>query len=196
MHIDRYRNYAELAENESLGTDFTVTVLPREHSSVVVIAPHGGQIEPRTAEVARQIAGEDFNLYLFQGIKPKGNYAALHITSHHFDDPSCLALLSACKTVVAIHGCTGTEEYVMLGGLDASLKDRISIGLQAEGIHVKTKNHDFQATDKNNICNRGRAHKGVQLELTRALRGSASEARVVSAVRGVLLAMQHEEHSG
>lgn len=191
MHVDRYRNYAELVENESLGEDFTVTLLPREHSSVAVIAPHGGKIEPRTAEVACQIAGKDFNLYLFEGIKPKGNYVALHITSHCFDDPSCLALLSTCETVIAIHGCIGTEECVMLGGIDTSLRDRISIALQAEGIQVKTDNHPFQATDKNNICNRGRAHKGVQLELTRALRESPSEVRVVSAVRSVLLAMQH-----
>jgi len=191
MRVDRYCNYAELSENETLGTDFTVTVLPREHSAIAVIAPHGGQIEPRTAEVARQIAGEDFNLYLFQGIKPQGNYSALHITSHRFDDPSCLALLSTCETVVAIHGCTGAKECVMLGGLDASLKDRIAVALQAEGIQVGTGNHAFQATGKNNICNRGRAHKGVQLELTRTLRAGTSEARVVSAVRGVLLAMQH-----
>jgi phage replication-related protein YjqB (UPF0714/DUF867 family) len=191
MHIDRYRNYAELAESESMGTDFNVTVLPREFSSIAIVAPHGGMIEPRTAEVARQIAGENFNLYIFEGIKPRGNYAALHITSHHFDDPSCLALLSTCETVVAIHGCAGTEECVMLGGLDTSLRNRISDALQAEGIQVNADNHIFQATDKNNICNRGRAHKGVQLELTHGLRRSGSEVRVVSAVRGVLLATQH-----
>jgi phage replication-related protein YjqB (UPF0714/DUF867 family) len=190
MHVDRYRNYAELVENESMGTDFNVTVLPRKCSSIAVIAPHGGNIEPRTAEVARQIAGEEFNLYLFEGIKPKGNYAALHITSHCFDDPSCLALLSKCDAVVSIHGCASTEECVMLGGLDTSLKERISIALQAERIQVKTENHVFQATDRNNICNRGRTYKGVQVELTRALRGSVSEVRVVTAVRSVLLAIQ------
>ena len=179
-----------------MGRDFNVTVLPREFSTIAIIAPHGGQIEPRTSEVARQIAGENFNLYLFEGFKPRDNYAALHITSHHFDDPSCLALLSNCETVVAIHGCTSTENSIMIGGLDTSLKDRISGALQAERIQVKTDNHKFQATDKNNICNRGRAHRGVQLELTSVLRGSQSEVRVViRTVRDVLLDIQHEGNS-
>lgn len=190
MQDDQYRNYVELAANESVGLDFNVIVLPCDTSTIAVIAPHGGMIEPRTSEVARQIAGKEFSLYLFEGIKPRGN-SLLHVTSHHFDEPSCLALLSSSDTVIAIHGCAGYEERVLLGGLDTTLKDKIFIALQAEGIQVNTKNHTFQATDKNNICNRGRAKKGVQLELTRALRGTANEARVVKAVRGVLLAMQH-----
>jgi len=81
MHIDHYHSYSELAEHEVEGTDFTITVFRRPFSAVAVIAPHGGKIEPRTSEIARAIAGEDFNLYLFEGIKKRGNYAALHITS-------------------------------------------------------------------------------------------------------------------
>jgi phage replication-related protein YjqB (UPF0714/DUF867 family) len=190
MQTDRYRNYVALAANESVGLDFKVIVLPRDTSTIAVIAPHGGKIEPRTSEVARQIAGKEFSLYLFEGIKPRGN-SVLHVTSHRFDEPSCLSLLSTCDSVVAIHGCAGNEERVLLGGLDTTLKDRISIALQAEGIQVKTENHTFQATDNSNICNRGRTNKGVQLELTRALRGAENEVRVVNAVRSVLLAMQH-----
>ncbi|MDD5321625.1 MAG: poly-gamma-glutamate hydrolase family protein [Methylococcales bacterium] len=190
MHVDRYRSYEELKKNEWSGRDFAVCVTPRP-STIAVIAPHGGLIEPRTTEIASQIAGEDFNLYLFQGTRAKDNYAALHITSHRFDEPSCLALLSICETVVAIHGCKGEKERVMLGGLDASLKNRICDALQAEGLQVETENHAFLATDQNNICNRGRARKGVQLELTHALRGSSNESQFVSAVRKVLLALQH-----
>lgn len=190
IHVDRYRSYAELKRKESLGKDFAICVMPCP-STIAVIAPHGGKIEPRTTEVASQIAGENFNLYLFQGTRAQENYAALHITSHLFDETSCLALLSTCETVVAIHGCKGEEEHVMLGGLDASLKNRICKALQAEGLQVETENHAFMATDKNNICNRGRARKGVQIELTSTLRGSSNESRVVSAVRKVLLALQH-----
>jgi phage replication-related protein YjqB (UPF0714/DUF867 family) len=191
MHIDRYHSYAELKKNESFGRDFSICVTLRPPSTIAVIAPHGGLIEPCTTEVASQIAGEDFNLYLFQGTMAKDNYAALHITSHRFDEPLCLALLSTCETVVAIHGCKGKEERVMLGGLDALLKDRICIALQTEGVQVETENHGFLATDHMNICNRGLAFKGVQLELTHTLRRSSNKTRVVSAVRKVLLALQH-----
>ena len=50
-----------------------------------------------------------------------GNYGALHLTSHLFDEPLCLALLSNCDLVVAIHGCQGAQQSAPVGGLDDSL---------------------------------------------------------------------------
>ena len=190
MHIDRYRSYNELAQHEVEGTDFTITVFRRPLSAVAVIAPHGGRIESRTSEIARAIAGEDFNLYLFEGIKKRGNYAALHITSRRFDEPSCLALLSTCPFVIAIHGCVGGDERVLLGGLDNSLKDKLGAELREIGINVQNDGHHFQATDPINICNRGQSNRGVQLEFTRALRGRANEQRVAEAVRAALLPLR------
>jgi phage replication-related protein YjqB (UPF0714/DUF867 family) len=190
MHIDRYRSYSELAEHEVEGTDFAISVLRRPFSTVGVIAPHGGRIESRTSEIARAIAGEDFNLYLFEGIKKRRNYAALHVTSRRFDEPWCLELLSTCSFVIAIHGCVGGDERVMIGGLDHSLKDNVAIELRQAGVNVQNDGHHFQATDPSNICNRGQSNRGVQLEFTRALRGSANERRVAEAVRAVLLPLQ------
>jgi phage replication-related protein YjqB (UPF0714/DUF867 family) len=190
MHIDRYRSYSELAENEVEGTDFTITISRRHYSAVAVIAPHGGKIESRTSEIARAIAGEDFNLYLFEGIKKRGSYVALHITSRRFDEPSCLELLSTCSFVIAIHGCVGGDERVLIGGLDHSLKDKMAIELRQIGVDVQNDGHHFQATDPNNICNRGQSNRGVQLELTRVLRRSANARRVAEAVRAVLLPLQ------
>jgi len=190
MHIDRYRSYSELAEHEVEGTDFTITIFRRPFSAVAVVAPHGGKIEPRTSEIARAIAGEDFNLYLFEGIKKRGNYAALHITSRRFDEPSCLELLSTCSFVIAIHGCVGGDERVLIGGLDHSLKDKVTAELRQVGVNVQNDGHNFQATDPSNICNRGQANKGVQLEFTRALRRSANAQRVAEAVRAALLPLQ------
>jgi phage replication-related protein YjqB (UPF0714/DUF867 family) len=42
------------------------------------VAPHGGAIEPGTSEVAKQVADNDLSLFIFEGIKPKGN-KRLHI---------------------------------------------------------------------------------------------------------------------
>ena len=190
MHIDRYRSYSELVEHEVEGIDFTFTVIRCPISAVAVIAPHGGKIESRTSEIARAIAGEDFNLYLFEGVKKRGNYAALHITSRRFDEPSCLELLSTCSFVIAIHGCVGGDERVLIGGLDNTLKDKVVIELRQVGVNVQNDGHHYQATDPNNICNRGRSNRGVQLELTCALRGSANEQRVAEAVRAALLPLQ------
>ncbi|HMJ49200.1 MAG TPA: poly-gamma-glutamate hydrolase family protein [Burkholderiales bacterium] len=190
MHIDRYRSYSELAQHEVEGIDFRRAVFRRAFSAVAVIAPHGGKIESRTSEIARAIAGEDFNLYLFEGIKKRGNYAALHVTSRRFDEPSCLELLSTCSFVIAIHGCVGRDERVLLGGLDHSLKDKVTAEIREIGIDVQNDGHHFLATDLSNICNRGQSCKGVQLELTKALRRSANAQRVAEAVRAALLPLQ------
>ncbi|MGH8743742.1 MAG: poly-gamma-glutamate hydrolase family protein [Burkholderiales bacterium] len=190
MHVDRYHSYSELAEHEVEGTDFAITVVRRPFSAVAVIAPHGGKIESRTSEIARAIAAEDFNLYLFEGIKKRGNYAALHITSLRFDEPSCLSLLSTCSFVVTIHGCVGGDERVLIGGLDDLLKDKVTIELRQTGVNVQNDGHHFQATDPSNICNRGQANKGLQLEFTRALRKSANARRAAQAVRAILLPLR------
>ncbi len=101
-----YRGFDDLARSQVRGKDYKIAVCPRD-SQVAVIAPHGGLIEHRTSEIARAIAREDFNLYLFEGVKLSGNYHSLHLPSHLFDEEQCLALIGQCRFVVAIHGCTG-----------------------------------------------------------------------------------------
>lgn len=183
-----YRSFADLAGGQIRGKDYEIEVIRRRSSHVAIIAPHGGHIERSTSEIARAIAGDDFNLYLFEGIKSSGNYAALHLSSHLFDEPECLALIAPCQFVVAIHGCNGNDEKVLLGGRDAALKDQLTKALATMGVAVETDGHRFPALDQNNICNRGRSLRGVQLELTTSLRGSPKETSVVSAVRSVLVA--------
>lgn len=186
---DSYPSFSDLARNQIRGVDYEIEVCHRPFSDVAVIAPHGGGIEPRTSNIARAIAGEELSLYLFEGIKLSGNYPALHLTSHRFDEPSCLKLLSQCSFIVAIHGCSGDGEKVLLGGLDHSLKLKFADALRQARVTVETDAHLFPATDPNNICNRGKSKKGVQLELTGPLRGSVAEARVVQAVRSILLSL-------
>jgi len=55
------------------------------------------------SDIARGVAGEDFSLYLFEGIRQVSNYSALHLMSPRFDEPRCLLLLSMCDHVIAIH---------------------------------------------------------------------------------------------
>jgi phage replication-related protein YjqB (UPF0714/DUF867 family) len=183
-----YDCYAELASAQVEGADFTVSVQRRPQSPVAILAPHGGGIEAGTSEIARAVAGSDFNLYLFEGIRNSGNYAALHLTSHRFDEPRCLTLLSACDHVITIHGCRGDTPGVLLGGLDAELKKRVCAAFNAAGIEARLDGHRFRAVHPRNICNRGRRGVGVQLELTSALRIEFTPA-LVTAVRSVLLAL-------
>jgi phage replication-related protein YjqB (UPF0714/DUF867 family) len=183
---DRYRSFASLAAAHVHGTDFRIHTRIRAQSPVAVIAPHGGSIERRTSAIARAVAAEDFNLYLFEGLDEAGSFDTLHITSHRFDEPQCLRLVSRCDTVVAIHGCSGNTERVMLGGRDYRLIASIEAAISDVGVNVSSRHHPYPGRHVRNICNRGRRGRGVQLEMSDALRGGAGEAAVIDAVRRVL----------
>ena len=83
---DTYPSFGALALSETEGKDFIVTCLRGARDDIVILAPHGGKIEPGTSELARAVAGSDIALYLFEGVKPSGN-RALHVTSTNFDEP-------------------------------------------------------------------------------------------------------------
>ena len=73
LWMEIYAKFAELKDGERDGVDFRVCVVPREGASTVVVAPHGGGIEPGTSEVARMIAQDDLSLATFEGRKSSGN---------------------------------------------------------------------------------------------------------------------------
>lgn len=68
MAADKYRNFADLIRHEREGIDFRIcrTIQP---ARVAIIAPHGGEIEPSTSEIAVAIAGDRYRLYCFEGLK-------------------------------------------------------------------------------------------------------------------------------
>jgi len=184
-----YECYADLAEAQVEGADFQIQIQRSATSGIAVVAPHGGAIEEGTSEIARAVAGSEFNLYLFEGLRATGNYAALHLTSHRFDEPQCLALLAGCDQVIAIHGCRGAEPEALLGGLDDGLKMRIGAAIAAAGIETRLAGHRYPAVHQRNICNRGRSGAGVQIELTSALRLAQANQPIINAIRSVLLTL-------
>lgn len=168
--MDVYTNFSELSTAEREGIDFFVRVLPRQNARTVVLAPHGGGIEPGTSEVASKIAGDELSLALFEGTKSRGN-ARLHITSTHFDEPRCLDLVQAADYVVTIHGEGSEESVCLLGGRDTKLGERIHAALERHGYDARSQeNPELQGIAATNICNRGRGGAGVQLELSAGLR--------------------------
>ena len=182
-----YRSFEDMAKDHIEGSDYRVHVRSRMESAVAIVAPHGGGIEVGTSEVARAIAGDEFNVYVFEGCKASDNYAALHLTSHHFDDRRCLDLLLRCDHVLTIHGCRGLAHEVLIGGLDVTLKAKVAGAIVATGLEVRTSGHSFMGRQPNNVCNRGRRGIGVQLELTSELRLHGDTRRLVAATRSVLL---------
>ena len=168
MAKDTYNSFNELKIHEALNKDYKISIRDIK-SPLTVIAPHGGNIEPRTSYVANSIAGNEFNCYCFEGIKVSNN-GSLHITSHNFDEPQALKLIARSETVVSVHACTDKETLVYLGGLDETLIRAIAKGLKAAGIMVAKQNSKYRGVNPKNICNRGATGKGVQLEISRGLR--------------------------
>ena len=165
---DIYENFAELAAAEAEGA-YRIE-LREKGSSVALIAPHAGKIEPGTSQICKSVAGDNLTYYLFEGCKPSNN-RDLHITSSRFDEPLAIKTAESAKFVVTFHGQSGNDLFVNVGGLADSLRDSISAELTAAGfVATSQTNQMLQGRDSANICNRGSEKKGLQLEVSRGLR--------------------------
>lgn len=197
---DTYPSFQELEAREVEDRDWSRTYSPKG-TRVLVMAPHGGWIEPFTSELARAIAGEDFSFYTFQGLKEKGNQH-LHITSHLFDEPLALGAVAEAHHVVAIHGeRSGGEAFVMVGGKDEGLREALVASLRSAGFPLAPPRPGLGGLRPDNICNRGISGQGVQLEISEAFRRSLRQsieerARFVKAVREPLLVKEKERDGG
>lgn len=177
---DRYRTFDELVANERLGIDYRIRVEDRG-TPFVILAPHGGWIEPHTSEIAEAIAETDLSFYAFQALKD-GPHGDFHITSHNFDEPKAIDLVGRSWTAVAIHGRRNEgREAVWQGGRATALRDGIGATLRNAGFEAEA-NERLAGLDRANICNRTLSGEGVQIELARSLRRRlASDADVLQA---------------
>jgi phage replication-related protein YjqB (UPF0714/DUF867 family) len=166
-----YRSIYELRDHETEGKDYQVSYQRRDER-VLIMAPHGGKIEPMTSEIAEAIAKDDYSFYSFEGLKTDGN-SVLHIESHLFDEPCALKAIEKADLVVTVHGqLNHKEEFIMVGGLHVDLRSEIRRGLEAAGFQTRPPTEGLQGIDPDNICNRGRWKGGVQLEVSRKVRDS------------------------
>jgi phage replication-related protein YjqB (UPF0714/DUF867 family) len=81
------------------------------------------------------------------------------------------SLVNKEEIVLSVHGCEGEEEVVYVGGLHKALKQKIHKLLSHAGFRVRgSPNPKMGGKSPLNICNRGRAGAGVQLEISKGLR--------------------------
>jgi len=164
-----YQSFKKLVEHEIEDRDYRVRIELRD-PRVLIMAPHGGKIEPMTAEIAEAIAGVDYSFYAFEGLKTDGN-GVLHIESHLFDEPRALQAVGKADILVTVHGqIDHKEEFVMVGGLNDKLRREIAKQLETSGFQTRPPTEGLMGTDPQNICNRGKLNQGVQLEVSRKVR--------------------------
>jgi len=180
--MDKYQSFDALTQNETEGTDYVI--LAREGtSSVAIIAPHGGGIEPGSADIADALAADQHAFSAFKGIKKTGN-ADLHIRSDRFDEPTAIRAAQEALMVVTIHGCRGQEERVYVGGRNEEAKIRVIDALNQEGFPAEESlKPGLRGRSRQNICNRCQTGRGVQIEISMGLREKMFEGLARRSIR-------------
>jgi len=180
--VAHQRSYAEiLKRGHVLGRDFRVAFGDAKIDLCLLIAPHGGGIEPGSSEIMRAVAElGGWAWYEFAGFLRQGNKEALHITSADFDEPTLKAMLPQAGFVVAFHGSSESKEpLVYVGGKWKLGRQTISASINAafreHGIRaLDAIDHDvaphLRGLGDSSVTNCGKRAQGVQLEFTRAAR--------------------------
>jgi phage replication-related protein YjqB (UPF0714/DUF867 family) len=184
---DHYRDFASLAKHHRRGTDYEIVTRAPSVSSTLVMAIHGGNIEPGTTELAEVVAGKDLGFYSFIG--RHRDVELLHITSTRFDEPTLLALLPEAENCLSLHGFWGEEADFCVGGANA--EERKKYAAEIERVFPEYRTCDaccppFVGTSEENVVNRCRA-PGVQIEMSPLLRDRIVEDDVFRARLGELL---------
>jgi phage replication-related protein YjqB (UPF0714/DUF867 family) len=169
-HIDVYRNYAELSQNEIDGVDYVVKTIKR-NSPFLIFVPHGGNIEVGTSELGKEIAGNNSSLYTFEGLTDKTDSGfRLHLNSRAFDEPQALEMMKHSLMIITIHGCLDRDNTVYVGGKNNYYADRI-INKLKDNFNTSTAHpNGYNGKHSDNICNRGKLKSGVQIEIPQDLR--------------------------
>ncbi|MBZ0189676.1 MAG: poly-gamma-glutamate hydrolase family protein [Candidatus Obscuribacterales bacterium] len=159
---DYYPDLYALKANLELGKDYTI-VTENRGSVVTVAAPHGGNIEPGTSELARAIADKDFNLFDFVFLRSSHRRRG-HVTATNFRDASLARMLAKSRICVAVHRMKDTHKKIYIGGRNQMLKRLAAEHLLAVGFCVEEDPPRLKGTSKRNFVNLT-SEQGLQLEI-------------------------------
>ncbi|WP_306790239.1 MULTISPECIES: poly-gamma-glutamate hydrolase family protein [unclassified Staphylococcus] len=166
---DYYKSMTELYNDTTEGIDWKKDTR-NVGKSVLIVAPHGGNIEQGTSELTKLVANNgDFDYFSFEAIRPSNN-TQLHVTSTNYDDATLHEMIQDRTATISIHGAQGEEQLVYLGGYQSPLRDAIQSQLELKGFVVKIPPEYLGGLSNANFINKVEESTGVQLELTTALR--------------------------
>jgi len=162
-----------------------------EGTRTVILAPHGGGIEPGTSELCLAVAGYHpanlpitppagvtYDYWMFEGIRPEEN-KDLHVTSTGCDDPVAVTICAGAQGALSLHGFkpenldpprSADEQLIFVGGCDQLLQDLLTKSLNAVDLPVEAAVGEIDGDSVCNIVNRTMRGRGAQLELSESLR--------------------------
>lgn len=166
---NKYGDFEQLENAETIDEDYTID-MQESDSNILLMAIHGGGIEPGTTEIADYLASENgYSYYSFSGIKQKGNYE-MHIASTNFDEPNALEIASNSSVTLSFHGYDSEDKHTYIGGLDKELTETLKSELTDANFSVSDPPKKFAGEEKDNITNRNKNKQGVQIEISTAQR--------------------------
>ena len=153
------------------------------HIGLIVIAPHGGDIEPHTDQqaeyVASRLAAKGVSLWRCKGFKGEDAFARWHITStdiHEASFPLLNSVISRGFTyAIAFHGFDDPEisfDILIGGAASYSLKQEVETAIKGATtgsditVHIASSDEKFGGDSLKNIVNRLTASgaNGIQIE--------------------------------
>lgn len=161
---------------------------------MIILAPHGGDIEPGTSDQAKTMYYDLFNrncqvtLWVLNGYMPGGGaFRRFHVPSSEFeveDFPKLGALLSRNYAYsFAFHGCKGSTAFVG-GTADDGLKNEVACAINAVHGDIAIEvisSGPYGGVSPNNIVNK-LSKQSVQIELPRALREGVTSLAIAYAL--------------
>src|SRR5699024_710576 len=106
---DYYKSMTELYKDTTEGIDWKKDTR-NVGKSVLIVAPHGGNIEQGTSELTKLVANNgDFDYFSFEAIRPSNN-TQLHVTSTNYDDATLHEMIQDRTATISIHGAQGEEQ--------------------------------------------------------------------------------------
>ena len=161
------------------------------HTGLIVIAPHGGDIEPHTDQqaerVASRLAAKAVSSWRCKGFKGDGSFDRWHITStdiHEASFPRLDSVISRGFTyAVGFHGFNDPEipfDILIGGAAPYSLKQDIETAIKGAitssdiTVHIASPDEKFGGDSLKNIVNRLTAGgaNGIQIEQSPRARAS------------------------
>ncbi|MFH1497037.1 MAG: poly-gamma-glutamate hydrolase family protein [Verrucomicrobiota bacterium] len=137
-------------------------------NDVLILAIHGGRLEPGTSVLAREI----MDLGGYSGYVVDWPNGRRHIPSDAILDDALDAQLARAQYVVSIHGCRGRIPGAVVGGVDWELRNAIRIRINLAGFSTRNavRYPALDGMNRLNVCNMGVTGEGVQLEISRGQR--------------------------
>jgi len=182
--LDAQVSHATLADTEAKCNGEFVERLDDDgmHTALIIIAPHGGDIEAHTDQqaerVATQLGGKGVSSWRCKGWHPRGAFAHWHITSTDIHEASFPLLNSVIsrgfRYAVAFHGFDDPEipyDILVGGRAPDALKEELKCAIEDVvgsdfTVHITNPEDHFGGDHERNIVNRLTAGgaNGVQIE--------------------------------